>query len=156
MGAGMHVHTSVAPSLGQSAATDGSLVVAAATRPHCRWIGIVSSSCGGAFVVPPPKARAPLPSVRGVTTLRQAVSPTGRDRTSSPGFRFAPDVRYTCSGDGVEHTSDNTTSTRLELTAPAPRIRHRTDTSHRSTRGSRTVNDSSSPPLAVATPASRP
>lgn len=49
------------------------------------------------------------PSVRGHVTSREVIRPTDRARASSPGYRFAPDVRYTYRVDGVDYTGDKTT-----------------------------------------------
>jgi hypothetical protein len=49
------------------------------------------------------------PSVRGRVTLRRTIQPTDRGRLSQPRFRWAPDVRYTYSVDGVEYEGDKTT-----------------------------------------------
>lgn len=49
------------------------------------------------------------PSVPGRVTARTTIQPTNRGRTSPSGFRWAPDVRYTYSVDGVEYSGDKTT-----------------------------------------------
>jgi Protein of unknown function (DUF3592) len=49
------------------------------------------------------------PTVRGQVTMRTAIQPTDRGRTSPPAFRWAPDVRYTYSVDGVDYEGDKTT-----------------------------------------------
>jgi hypothetical protein len=49
------------------------------------------------------------PSVPGQMTSREVIRPTDRGGTSAPAFRFAPEVRYTYSVDGVEYTGDKTT-----------------------------------------------
>jgi hypothetical protein len=49
------------------------------------------------------------PSVPGHVTSRETIQPTDRGRTSSPAFRWAPDVRYSYSVDGVDYVGDKTT-----------------------------------------------
>jgi hypothetical protein len=49
------------------------------------------------------------PSVPGRVTSRETIQPTDRGRTSAPAFRWAPDVRYTYTVDGVEYVGDKTT-----------------------------------------------
>jgi hypothetical protein len=49
------------------------------------------------------------PSVRGRVTMRTVIQPTDRGRMSQPRFRWAPDVRYTYSVDGVQYEGDKTT-----------------------------------------------
>jgi hypothetical protein len=46
------------------------------------------------------------PTVPGRITAREVIQPTDRGRTSQPGFRFAPDVRYTYAVDGAQHKGD--------------------------------------------------
>ena len=49
------------------------------------------------------------PSVRGRVTSRETIQPTDRGRTSAPAFRWAPDVRYSYTVDGVDYVGDKTT-----------------------------------------------
>jgi hypothetical protein len=49
------------------------------------------------------------PSVRGHVTMRQTIQPTDRGRMSAPAFRWAADVRYAYSVDGVVYEGDKTT-----------------------------------------------
>ncbi len=48
------------------------------------------------------------PVVRGRITARAAIQPTDRGRTSSPAFRWAPDVRFTYRVDGTDYEGDKT------------------------------------------------
>jgi hypothetical protein len=49
------------------------------------------------------------PTVRGRVTSREVIRPTDRGSLSVPAFRFAPDVRYVYTVDGVERIGDKTT-----------------------------------------------
>ena len=49
------------------------------------------------------------PTVPGRVTMRDVIRPTDRGRTSLPAFRWAADVRYTYSVDGVEYEGDKST-----------------------------------------------
>jgi hypothetical protein len=49
------------------------------------------------------------PTVPGKITSRETIQPTDRGRTSAPGFRWAPDVRYTYTVGGTEREGDKTT-----------------------------------------------